>query len=96
MYTFFQTWNLPGSSKFDYICFDAKSRKEAEAIASKWLDYKASDCELTSDIANGLQGSLVSLTASKTWKYQSGSAILNYANGVESYEWYKSAREGIE
>ena len=52
------------------------------------MQHKSDNCELTSDIANGLQGSLVSLTVSKTWKYRSGSSILDEAQGLENYEYY--------
>ena len=68
MATFFQTWNIPGSKNFKYICFDAKSRIKAEVIS------------------NGLQGSLVSYTESKKWKFQSGTPILNECNGRENFE----------
>jgi predicted chitinase len=88
MATYFQTWNLPGSSRFQYICFDAPSRKAAEAIAAEWVEYKAADCELTSEIANGYQGSLVSKTEAKKWKYQSGAAILDIETGRDNYDYY--------
>jgi predicted chitinase len=89
MPTFFQTWNLPGSSRFQYICFDASSRQAAELIAEKWLTHKSKKYQMSaSEIANGYQGSLVSKTEAKKWKYQSGAAILDIETGRDNYDYY--------
>lgn len=89
MYRFFQTWNIPGSCQFEYIAFYANSRKEAAKIAAPWIDSLAENCQLTSDIANGCAGSLVSCTeAKKGWHYQSGKPILNWESGEETYYFF--------
>lgn len=67
--TFFQTWNLPGSSFFTYVCFDAPSRKAAMQIGDDWQQWKCEQEVSASQMANGNQGQLISATQNKKDKW---------------------------